>query len=200
MKHNGKELTEMTKAQWDGNTREMLVWNDYDAKPRLAVVCGFTLKGNPIADIGNYKKENAHSNHVVFQHCAEIPKEESNQAQNIDEMIKILNAYKEGKIIEHRFRNREMCDSWSCINLQNPDWNWAIFEYRVKQEPRRMTNRELKEWCAEGKGLFKNDYTNAAYTVFGHNVNSDEMNAPVGNWIHIRAWNEDTWHEPMIEV
>lgn len=27
MKYNGKELIEMTPENWDGNTREMLVWD-----------------------------------------------------------------------------------------------------------------------------------------------------------------------------
>lgn len=88
MQYNGKELIEMSPEKWDGKTREMLVWSDYDAKPRLALVCGFSLKGHPIADIGNYKKENAHSNHVVFQYCAEIPKEEPDYS--IDDLIKLI--------------------------------------------------------------------------------------------------------------
>ncbi|MCQ2088387.1 MAG: hypothetical protein MJZ37_10060, partial [Bacilli bacterium] len=96
MQYNGKELVAMVPEKWDRKTREMLVWSDDDAKPRLALVCGFTFKGHPIAYIGDYKKEHARSNHVVFQYCAEIP----DQYQNIDEMIKILNAYKEGKTIE----------------------------------------------------------------------------------------------------
>lgn len=202
MKYNGIELTNMTPESWDGKTREMLVWNDCDPKPRLALVCGFSRKGHPIADIGNYKKELAHSNHVLFQYCAEIPKEEPNQEQNVDEMIKVLNAYKEGKTIERRFKARKMREDW--VRISKPPLDWTLYEYRIANDQqtkktRRMTNRELKEWCAEGKGLFKNDYTNAAYTVFGYNVNRDEMNAPVGNWIHIRAWNETEWHEPLIE-
>lgn len=56
MKYNGIELTNMTPDSWDGKTREMLVWNDYDPKPRLALVCGFSRKGHPIADIGNYNR------------------------------------------------------------------------------------------------------------------------------------------------
>lgn len=88
MKYNGKELVEMLPENWDGKTREMLVWRDYDAKPRLALVCGFSLKGHPIADIGNYKKEKTYSNHVVFQYCAEIPKEEPDYS--IDDLIKLI--------------------------------------------------------------------------------------------------------------
>ncbi|MCQ2088377.1 MAG: hypothetical protein MJZ37_10010 [Bacilli bacterium] len=47
-------------------------------------------------------------------------------------MISVLLAYKVGKQIECRFRDRTKCDSWSCID--QPDWNWALFEYRVKNE------------------------------------------------------------------
>lgn len=51
---------------------------------------------------------------------------------SINEMIEILNAYKEGKQIECRFKDRTMRDSWSYI--QKPDWNWALYEYRIKPE------------------------------------------------------------------
>lgn len=91
MLYNGIELEELTSEKWDGRSREMLVWSDYDAKPTLALVCGFTLKGHPIADIGNYKKENAHKNYVVFQYCAEIPNEELNETiENLKTQIERL--------------------------------------------------------------------------------------------------------------
>lgn len=149
MQYNGKELKEMLPKYWDGRSREMLVWNTLDTKVIKEKIIGYNVVSD---EFDKFYWMDKYGN--LWKRCAEIP-EESNQAQNIDEMIKILNAYKEGKIIEHRFRNREMCDSWSCINLQNPDWNWAIFEYRVKQEPRRMTYRELDEWLKQGKGVCK---------------------------------------------
>ena len=87
MLYNGIELEELTSEKWDGRSREMLVWSDYDAKPTLALVCGFTLKGHPIADIGNYKKENAHKNYVVFQYCAEIPNDSELSEFEIDNFL-----------------------------------------------------------------------------------------------------------------
>lgn len=50
---------------------------------------------------------------------------------NIDEMIAVLQAYKEGKAIEFRLRNSLV---WCKCNL--PVWDWLDYEYRVKPEPR----------------------------------------------------------------
>lgn len=70
-------------------------------------------------------------------------------------------------------------------------------ENMSKKKTRRMTNKELSEWCAKGKGIFKNDDGNMTYTDFGFNIN--EMNEPVGGWIHIRGFDEKEWHEPLTE-
>lgn len=204
MKYNGIELTNMTPESWDGKTREMLVWNDYDPKPRLALVCGFSRKGHPIADIGNYKKELAHSNHVLFQWCSEIPKEYPNQEQNIDEMIKILTAYKEGKTIEHRFINRKIGDSCSWINMQNPIWNWDIFEYRIANEqqtrkPRRMTNKELFKWLAQGNGAMRWSRHELSQVTTLFTYDDYQENYTVASGIIIRGFDESEWHDPLIE-
>lgn len=140
MKYNGNELEEMTPENWDGKSREMLVWSDY-SEPCLALVCGFTLKGHPIADTGNYKKENAYKHYVVFQYCADIPKEE--------------------------------------------------------KKPRRMTKRELSEWCAKGHGYYRHDEYPNAMTVYIFNIN--EANNEVPDSIKICGWDEVEWREPMIE-
>lgn len=221
MKYKGKELVGMTPETWDGKTREMLVWCDYEDKPTLALVCGFTIKGHPIADTGNYKKENAFKRFNVFQYCAEIPKEEPNQVQNIDEMIKILNAYKEGKTIEHRFRNRDIGDSWGGIDMQNPEWNWGIFEYRVKpdleeivhkkfnakiksvKKARRMTNRELADLMATGKVekcyphyVDGRDVTKV-YRTHSHYRNRED--SPCAKSILIRYEGTNEWVKPLIK-
>lgn len=204
MKYNGIELTNMTPESWDGKTREMLVWNDYDPKPRLALVCGFSRKGHPIADIGNYKKELAHSNHVLFQWCSEIPTEEPNKEQNIDEMIKILNAYKEGKTIEHRFINRKIGESCAWMNMQKPVWNWDVFEYRIANEPRtkklrRMTNKELFKWLAQGNGAMRWSSHELAQVTTQFEYYEYQENCTVASGIIIRGFHESEWHEPLIE-
>ena len=63
-----------------------------------------------------------------------------------------------------------------------------------KWEPkkRRMTNRELAQWLAEGKGQ-KASINGNALTYHTYELNKDDT--PVYDCM-IRAWNETEWHEP----
>ncbi|MCQ2210298.1 MAG: hypothetical protein MJZ34_08400 [Paludibacteraceae bacterium] len=189
MKYKGKELVEMTQENWDGKSRRMLAWRD-DYKPWLTMICGY----NPLS-----KSWICADSSIGFSHCAEIPKEETNQVQSTDEMIEILNAYKKGKKIECRFKDRTMRDSWSCI--EKPNWNWDSYEYRIKQEPRRMTNKELKEWLKKNCGQYcipSNSFVDLHVKAqFGYGIGKDDEFVKEG--IQIRAWYESEWHEPLIE-
>lgn len=133
----------MTTEKWDGKSREMLVWNDNSPSPYKKIVVGYFLRG------GHWMAEDGN----CWQHCAEIP-EETSQVQNVDEMIKVLNAYKAGKRIEYRIKDEKVFHPWTYS--QNPLWDWSFYEYRIKkQEPRRMTYNELNEWLKQGKGVCK---------------------------------------------
>lgn len=192
MQYDGKEIVEMTTEKWDGKLRTMLVWNCVNDTPIKAQIVEWYKNG-----LG----------HVIWRdvsckfwnYCAEIPKE-IDKSQSTDEMIEILNAYKKGKKIECRFKDITMCDSWSCI--EKPDWNWALYEYRVKQEPRRMTNKELKEWVKKNCGQYCVPSTDSfigmnVRTQFGYGIEKDDELVKEG--IQIRAWYESEWHEPLIE-
>ena len=65
-----------------------------------------------------------------------------------------------------------------------------------KWEPqkRRMTNRELAQWLAEGKGQ-KASINGNALTYHTYELNKDDT--PVYDCM-IRAWNEAKWHEPDV--
>lgn len=63
MKYKGKELIEMLPENWDGKSRNMLVWCD-DTKPIHRVVCGY----DPIHRVWLVAETN-----TVWKHCAEIP-------------------------------------------------------------------------------------------------------------------------------
>lgn len=116
MTYNGFELVEMTTEDWNGKSREMLVWDDDSPSLYKKLVIGYHPHDNCwMSDNGDF-----------WHHCADIP----NEKQNIDKMFEVLNAYKDGKKIECRFKDRTKRDSWSYI--KQPDWNWARFEYRVK--------------------------------------------------------------------
>lgn len=63
---------------------------------------------------------------------------------------------------------------------------------RWEPQKRRMTNRELSKWLAEGKGQ-KASINGNALTYHTYEVNDDDKPAPD---CMIRAWNETEWHEP----
>lgn len=185
MKYKGKELVEMTPEKWDGKTRDMLVWDTEKYAPVINTIVGYTTNGQWLNTIGDESN-----------HCAEIP----NQEYNIDKMIKVLNAYKEGKKIEGR-KKATPWSAWYC--LSTPTWNFNVYEYRisenseVKNNVRKMTNKELAEWLAKGNGQFKNGNFGSIKTVLVYTPR--EENTMVDNTCLIRAWNEDTWHEPLIK-
>jgi len=85
-----------------------------------------------------------------------------------------------------------------------PTWNeedeYIIVEEKdpIKPEPKKrlMTNRELAKWCAQGNGQWSYD-TVCTYATYDY---CDDDNELVGSNIRIRAWNEEEWHEPLVEV
>ena len=57
---------------------------------------------------------------------------------DIDHMIAVMQAAKEGKAIQRRRRpHRDIDVCWR--DAPNPIWNWATYDYRIKPaEPRRV--------------------------------------------------------------
>ena len=57
--------------------------------------------------------------------------------KDIDHMIAVLQAFKEGKAIQFRDSGNSSTDeNWGCA--LKPSWDWVTFDYRVKPEPRRI--------------------------------------------------------------
>lgn len=52
----------------------------------------------------------------------------------IDQMIEVMQAYKNGAKIESRHKECEV--DW--FTAPHPQWDWFAFEYRVKKEPVRL--------------------------------------------------------------
>lgn len=78
--------------------------------------------------------------------------------------------------------------------ISDPEW-LDDAEYRVKpKEPRRMTNRELARWLAQGKGQKATVNGNA---ICYHNYGLDD-DEEVEDCM-IRGWDEAEWREPVIE-
>lgn len=101
----------------------------------------------------------------------------------------VKKAYAEGKQIQ--IKNGK---TWYTI-ISNPEW-FDDAEYRIKpDEPRRMTNRELARWLAQGKGQWNAKGTNAVSTSYSYGIDDKEL----PDNIMIRGWDEAEWHEPVIE-
>jgi hypothetical protein len=116
--------------------------------------------------------------------------------------VPVMRAFEKGLTIEYKLK----CSDWTIAST--PSWDLRL-RYRVKpvynslankpcniQEPmkRRMTNRELAKWLAEGKGQ-KASINGNALTYHTYELNKD--NEPVYDCM-IRAWNEPEWHEPEV--
>ena len=56
---------------------------------------------------------------------------------NIDEMIKVLQHFKDGGEVERKVSHCEgYCEEWGVI--ENPVWDFMNDEYRIKRKPREL--------------------------------------------------------------
>lgn len=128
--------------------------------------------------------------------------------------VPVMRAFEKGIPIEYK------CKGGDWAEASTPSWDLGL-RYRVKpthtkstqtksftSEPfskcfdasgwepqkRRMTNRELSKWLAEGKGQ-KASINGNALTYHTYEVNDDDKPA---HGCMIRAWNETEWHEPDV--
>lgn len=105
---------------------------------------------------------------------------------------RIVDWYKNGQ--GHVIWRDVSCKYWNyCAELPEEEHNrtQSIGEKKF----RRMTNRELAKWIGEGKGEYK--IGECAYSDYSYET--VDYNQPVEPTIMIRSWNEDNWHEPLIE-
>lgn len=89
MKYDGEELIEITSEKWDGKTRQMLVWNGNDSC-HLAYVVGYKHTHTTKHGFIEYDVEWLSTDGYYWQHCADIPNNESNEKFSIDYIIKTL--------------------------------------------------------------------------------------------------------------
>lgn len=71
---------------------------------------------------------------------------------NIEEMIKVMKAYKNGETIERRIKRyiKGCDDSW--VTIPSPIWNWYDYDYRVKSKekirPYKSSNEMIEDYCS----------------------------------------------------
>lgn len=97
----------------------------------------------------------------------------------------VKKAYAEGKQIQ--IKNGK---TW--YTTSDPEW-LDDAEYRVRPT-RRMTNRELARWLAQGKGQWNAKGTNAVSTSYSYGIDDKEL----PDNIMIRGWDEAEWREPVL--
>lgn len=134
--------------------------------------------------------------------------------KNIEEMIEVMQEFRDGKTIQKRTLNSE-AEEWTDVMI--PVWNWLDCDYRIKPKNFLMTNKELAEWCAKdfgqvilservkkiprttSSGATVFEYISPLIsTIYDYEVNLD--NAPVPEGVRVRPWGDVNWVEPVKSI
>ena len=73
---------------------------------------------------------------------------------------------------------------------------WPLLNSKPFRPPskRRLTNMELAEWCAKGRGQWTGGHDH--WISYNYDLPDD---APVSEGTKVRKWGDDLWHEPTID-
>lgn len=77
-------------------------------------------------------------------------------------------------------------------------WYCQGFRELNAVKKRRMTNRELAQWLAQGNGQVK-DINSSTITSRGLMYDDGDDDKPCPNYLVIRVWDETEWSEPTVE-
>lgn len=66
----------------------------------------------------------------------------------------------------------------------------------IQRKRKRMTNRQLAKWLADGNGQKIEGKNKFVYTTYAY---KDGDSTPCRKGVLIRGWNETEWHEPEVE-
>ena len=85
-------------------------------------------------------------------------------------------------------------DYYAAIEIGKvPSYQWQHCAEIPKA--RRVTNRELSKWLAQGNGEKKVDDCIA----YVHTYLSEYSNEEADKLIKVRKWSDDDWHEPTVD-
>ena len=228
MKYNEKELVEMTPENWDGKSREMLVWSDL-ADPivgkvsYIKTVVGYnTIKSAWIVNLDGLNYED-------WPHCAEIPTEEEIEKDSeLDVALKrelMEHAKSLNEVCKLKEENEKLKDENAELNLvleRRTDFyeklNKTLESTYLDQEKElvelRKEIKQLKEKITPEKKFRRMTYKELdewlkqgkGVVRIGDKVSNtfsydgDNRNHDVSGYYKICGYDEDTWHYPMIEV
>lgn len=217
MKYNGIELVEILPENWDGKSREMLVWDNNSPSPYKRIVVGYVpgnLTGWMPADWA-----------CCWQHCAEIPNEEpvsTNEESYITNNMtsdKIMEKFKTLRTeLKHWLKNNESSNLLvnnlqycikTALNVTNVNKHLSeVVDFSKvvadTKKTRRMTNRELSDLLASGKAekcypYYHVDGRDLTKIYRTHTYYRNKADAECAKSIVIRYTGTDKWVEPLIE-
>lgn len=71
-------------------------------------------------------------------------------------------------------------------------------EIPEEPKPRRATKQEFARWIAQGKGEWKERYSDYAFVQWD-SYREAEANEPCSEKIVVRKWDDTEWHEPTVD-
>jgi hypothetical protein len=97
-------------------------------------------------------------------------------------------AYNNGKTIESY---DEELKKW--VEEKEPKW-WDNVKYRVKQNDKFCTNRQLAKWLAQGNGECKTEKFVSTYYAYEEKYTNNEVEDYL-----VRRWEDSVWHTPTLD-
>lgn len=72
---------------------------------------------------------------------------------------------------------------------------YQFFRPILEEDEPLMTNRQLAEWLAKGKGEYTYETSSLAFNYWQYSKGNED-NKSVGGYIFIRRWNDTEWSRP----
>ena len=196
----GKSILKLTSSYHKGKFAEWdHAWKDFTEKMEgegVVVNLKFNRKVRPSFVMTRVEREVHLELTDELSAVMPLPKEDPPLlplGMSSEDIIEVMRAYKQGKQIEKRFLGE---DDW--VLDPNPIWAFDRIQYRVKGQ--RMTNRELAEWLAKGKGQVTNTDSESAIASTNYNYSPSYDNAECLKGLSVRPWGCDEWVTPTKEM
>lgn len=175
MKYGNVELTELQPSDWDNKPRLMLVWNNYDCKPKALRVMGYiAIQGrihwiaNLENNIGNDNECNAYYNGAIklqntYHCCAELPSSEQQLKETInklkEDVTRLSNRINERETELRREFERETKSMTSELTRLKTTLNTKFPDYMIKSVMDIILPDDMiKELLSKRYGKYKEDF------------------------------------------
>lgn len=175
MKYGNVELTELQPSDWDNKPRLMLVWNNYDYKPKALKVMGYiAIQGrihwiaNLDNNIGNDYECNAYYDGSIklqntYHCCAELPSSEQQLKETInklkEDITRLSNRINERETELRREFERETKSMTSELTRLKTTLNTKFPDYMIKSVMDIILPDDMiKELLSKSYGKYKEDF------------------------------------------